>query len=160
VAITFPERRPLTLLVGEGTVAITLRGARYISGSRAYPPMNVTVRFRLERLRDGYLAELIGEPEIVPPRFADQDSPRRSSGREAALRRLLANRLERHVEKRIEADHLTLPQPIGDITALSVRQLCARNGWLTASLALDGRPETDAKTPITPAMLRQSIISE
>jgi hypothetical protein len=149
VAITFPERRPLTVRIRDGVVAISLHGARYISGSRAYPPMNVTVRYQLSRLGDGYVVAMVGEPEIIPPRFLEADGPHRYSGREAALRRLLVNRLEKQVEKQIEGERLTLEQPLGDVTELLVRQLDARDGWFTAALALAGRPDDFGQTHLT-----------
>lgn len=130
IAVTLAETGPLTLRIDDGQVALTVRGRRFIARNRSYPAMNVTVRYRLEQAGQRLRVSLAGAPEIVPPRF-DEDGPKRFSAREAALRRLLLNHLDRDLKKEITFDPITPEGELAALGTLRLVQLVADNGWLT-----------------------------
>ena len=130
VAIRLADDRPLVLEIDDGAVALTVRGRRYIARNQSYPAMDVSIRYQLQAAQGGLRATLLGEPEIVPPRFAEEGS-NRLSAREAALRRLLLNRLNRDLRKEIFSDGITLTGSASVLGKLRVVQLVADDGWLT-----------------------------
>ena len=108
VSVTLDPDKPVTLGIEAGSLVLTVHGRRYISRKQAYPPMNITVRYRPE-VSDGTVhMTLEGEPEIVPPRFADSET-KRLSGRETTLRRMLLAQLDRQLPKEIALDQLADP---------------------------------------------------
>ena len=130
VAITLAEVKPVTLRIDDGEVELTVRGQRFVARKRSHPPMNVTVRYRVEHAGGGARLTRSGELEIVPPRFAAEGRGR-FSGREIAIRRLLRNRLGRDLDKEFVAESIRLEGELSALGRMSVVQLTADDGWLT-----------------------------
>ena len=129
VTITFTEVEPATLRIDDDVVALTLRGQRYVVRNRSYPPMNVTVRYRLEPTGGGLRATRLGEVVIVPPDIAEGTRTRYSM-RERAFQRLLRNRVDRQWKKEYVRDGMTFEGELSALGKLSIVQLVADDGWL------------------------------
>ncbi|MBM4087802.1 MAG: hypothetical protein FJ276_00015 [Planctomycetes bacterium] len=130
VSVTLDYEKPITLRSESGSLVLTVHGRRYISRKRAYPPMNITVRYRLA-VSDGTVRmTLEGDPEIVPPRFADSET-KRLSGREATLRRMLLAQLDRQLPKTIALNQLADPARNTAAVSATIAKLVAENNWLT-----------------------------
>jgi hypothetical protein len=143
VAITFAEQQPITLQMDDDVISLTIRGKRFIVRNRSYPPMNVTLRYAAKQAGVGYEFTLVGDPQIVPPRFTST-GPNRYSARESALRRILSNRCQRDLPKAVAEERLTLPKAFGNIETLLVGKLVVDDGWLRVNLNL---PEPSAPLP-------------
>ena len=129
IAITLADQDPVSVHIDKGQIALTVRGKRYIAGGRSYPPMNVSIRYHIERLENRLVAKLDGEPEFVPPRFAS-GGRRRLGLREIALKNLLKKRLDRELDPEVVSDGFVLPEPGDRLGKFSYRQLVADEGWL------------------------------
>jgi hypothetical protein len=130
VAITLTEVDPATLRIDDNVVALTIRGQRYVVRKRAYPPMNITVRYHLEPTGGGLRATRLGAVEIVPPEI-EQGIRTRYSMRERAFQRLLRNRVDRRWRKEYVRDGITLAGDLSALGKLNIVQLVADDGWLT-----------------------------
>ncbi|MEX0711601.1 MAG: hypothetical protein WD278_04590 [Pirellulales bacterium] len=131
-SITFASRRPISVLIHENTVSITVRGQRYTSGRRQYSGMNVTARYELARREPGMTAARQGELEIFPPGFVP-GSGRRLALRQQTLRNLLKHRFEGVFPPEIVSEGLELPGQAARAGRLELRQLTAEDGWLSVA---------------------------
>jgi hypothetical protein len=130
VTITLDDVKPVTLRIEAGTAALTLHGRQYVARNQGYPPMDVTVRYRLEQVDGGLRLTRADELKIVPPRFRG-DGPHQLSLREATLRRLLENQLQRQLPPQLFYDGITLEGQLSALGKLNIVQSVAENGWLT-----------------------------
>ncbi len=88
--VEFADRGPLTVEFDGGFLAIVLRAKSFTRDGSRYDGMNVTARYKIEKIDAGY--QMVRQDKIAafPPGF-DQEK-RRLSGREQTLRRLLEKR--------------------------------------------------------------------
>jgi hypothetical protein len=131
-SITFASRRPISVVIQDNTMSITVRGQRYTSGGRQYSGMNVTARYQLERREPGMMATRQGELEIFPPGFVP-GSGRRLALRQQTLRNLLKHRFEGVFPPEIVSEGLVLPGQAARVGTLELRQLTAEDGWLSVA---------------------------
>lgn len=129
VGIEFDDAAPLQVQFADGIATITVRGKRYVYEDRAYPPMNIVIRYRLENDRGSLRATLVGEPEYVAP-------PGVGGLRVITLRRILRSHINPRLEQEIVQGEVHLPDSDGEdeIGALDFHQVAADDGWLTVSL--------------------------
>ena len=131
--INFAGERPITIGVDNQIVTIHLRANYFFVNRRKYAPMNVTVRYRLQRSERGVLATQEEDPEISPPRF-ETDGPGRLGTREITARKLIANMLQRELAKTYRLDQFMLPKPADVYGAMVVTQLVADDSWVTVGV--------------------------
>ncbi len=131
--INFAGERPITIGVDNQIVTIHLRANSFVVNRRKYAPMNVTVRYRLQRSERGVLATQEEDPEISPPRF-ETDGPGRLGTREITARKLIANMLQRELAKTYRLDPFMLPKPADVYGTMVVTQLEADDSWVTVGV--------------------------
>jgi len=128
VLITLAQEKPFDVRIQGGIVALTVHGQRYVNGSQSYPPMDVTVEYRVERHDGGLRATLVGDLKIEPPRLAN-GQPGRLSFREVGLRKLLRTRLERDLDREIVYERLTFEGRFRNLGEFHFMEVVADNGW-------------------------------
>ncbi len=139
VGIEFDDAAPLQVQFADDVATITVRGKRYVYEDRAYPPMNIVIRYRLENDGGSLRATLVGEPEYTPP-------PGVGGLRVITLRRILRSHINPRLEQEMVQGEVHLPDSDGEdeIGALDFHQVAADNGWLTVSLRRRNRTANDA----------------
>jgi hypothetical protein len=129
ISLTLTDVDPVTARIDNNVLEVTVRGKRFVAQRRAWPPMNVSIRYRLEKTATGMRFTMVDEPQFIPPRFTD-GALERLSFREVALRRILRNRLQEELRETYELKGVTLPE-LGALSKMHVNLLVADNGWLT-----------------------------
>jgi hypothetical protein len=139
IGIEFDRAMPLQVQFIGDVATLTVRGRRYLYEDRAYPPMNIIIRYRLQNDEGVLRAVLVGEPEYVAP-------PGVGGLRVIALRRILRSHITPRIEKEIVQREIHLPDSDGEdeIGALDVHQVAADNGWMTVSLRRRNRTDGDS----------------
>ncbi len=132
-SITFAVERPLEVLIDDGALRLTIRGDEYTSGDSAYPAMNVTAQYRLEKNdRGGVLAVRQGELEIFPPDFTPGED--QLSASQQSLKTILERRFAKLLKPELP-DKPTAGLELGgrwqELGPLPLVALAAENGWLT-----------------------------
>jgi hypothetical protein len=140
-SITFAVERPIELAIDDGGLSITIRGDEYTSGENAYPAMNVTARYRLERNdRGGLRAIRQGELEIFPPDFKPGED--QLSASQQSLKTILERRFGKLFKPELP-DKPTAGLELGGrwkgVGPLPLAALAADNGWLTLGWARANR---------------------
>lgn len=148
IRVTLAERLPLTFEAEGDRLGIVLRAERFIVDGRTYPPMNVRLDAVIERFAGGWRLAKLDAPQIYPPRF-ETSGEGRLSLREAAIRRILLNRLERDLPPSTEIGTFRLPNTTGPETYLEVASLSAQRGWLSLGLRRVEPPD-ESLGPISP----------
>ncbi|MEQ8790888.1 MAG: hypothetical protein RIC55_31790 [Pirellulaceae bacterium] len=141
IEITFDQHAPITLRLDDSVVSLTIRGTRYVANRRPYPAMNITIRYKVEMTPQGARATLVEDPEILPPRLAAEKG--RLSLTELAVRRILKNRLERDLDREMNASGFEIPSDAFDLGELPIEQLAADDGWIVFSARVAPKPQAD-----------------
>lgn len=129
-SITFDSDDPVTVRIVDDTVTVTVRGARYTSGTNVYDGMNVTVRYKFEKDAAGVVtARRQGELEIVPPGFVPGGGQRLSL-RQVVLTDLLRRRFGKMFRETIISDGLELSGNWKKLGKLPLTQLTTARGWM------------------------------
>lgn len=141
VGIEFDYVQPLEVRFAENTATVIVHGRRYVYENRAYPPMNIIVRYRLENDAGKLRATLVGEPEYTPP-------PGVGGLQVIALRRILRSQINPRIDREIVQGEVHLPDTnnVDEVGALDFHEVAAANGWLTISLRRRNR-ESNALRP-------------
>ena len=131
-SITFAVEKPIDLAIDDEEVRVTIRGDEYTSGENAYPAMNVTARYRLEKNdRGGLRAIRQGELEIYPPNFKPGEDQLSSS--QQSLKTILERRFGKLFKPELP-DKPTAGLELGgrwkELGPLPLVALSADNGWL------------------------------
>ena len=130
--IHFALRQPISVRFNDSQLELTVRGEKFSAGRQTYPPMNITLQYRVEAAAGHVRLVQAEEPEFVPPRFL-AEGPGRLSGREVVIRRLLRNLLREELQSEYELDDFLLPRPFDDFGKMVITQLIANDGWLAIS---------------------------
>jgi hypothetical protein len=102
--------------------------------------MNVTIRYPLKEAEEGFVAERMGEPEVVPRRRAAGEGKRRG-GRRTVLRGILKKRLDRDSPYEVALDQFSLPVSNDRTGESTVERLSKDAGCLFCSLTNVGPSE-------------------
>jgi hypothetical protein len=128
-SVTFADYNPITLLVDDTTVAVTVRGTRYTAGKRKLEAMNVTARYRLERDQGRLKATRVGDLEIFPPDFVPGRGQQLSTS-QTVVRRMLQRRLGKLLHEEFIVEGLELKENFAALGPLPFSQLVVDDGWL------------------------------
>ena len=66
-AITFARRQPISVTFADDGFKITIRGSEYFKGEAAYPAMDVTATYKIEKTATGFKVVRQGDIQIFPP---------------------------------------------------------------------------------------------
>ncbi|MGW8257153.1 MAG: hypothetical protein ACWGMZ_06690, partial [Thermoguttaceae bacterium] len=102
-AITFAQRQPISISFTDDGFQLTLRGARYYKGEAAYPAMDVTVAYKIEKTEHGFKAVRQGDIEVFPP------GRKQVGGKEQIIRQLLTKRFNKIFEPELLGEGFVLP---------------------------------------------------
>jgi hypothetical protein len=143
-SITFAVERPIELAIDEGGLRVTIRGDEYTSGDNAYPAMNVTARYQLEKNdRGGLRAVRQGELEIYPPDFKPGVDQLSSS--QQSLKTILERRFGKLFKPELP-DQPTAGLELGgrwkQLGPLPLVALSADDGWLSLGWNKNDAPAT------------------
>jgi hypothetical protein len=139
-SVTFAETAPLEVTFGDAKMGLVVRGQKFISGKRAFPPMDIMIAYGLKETPSGTVVERLGVPEAIPPRLANGEM--RGMGiRETALRRALIDRLDRDLPHEVALDSFMLPLDDERSLHLKVDKILANAGWFLCGLE-EGAPES------------------
>ncbi|MEX2142854.1 MAG: hypothetical protein WD894_26595 [Pirellulales bacterium] len=132
-SITFAVERPIELAIDEGGLSVTIRGDEYTSGDNAYPAMNVTARYQLQKNDlGGVRAVRQGELEIYPPDFKPGEDQLSSS--QQSLKTILERRFGKIFKPELP-DKPTAGLELGgrwkELGPLPLVALSANDGWLS-----------------------------
>ncbi len=131
-SITFQKRKPVELVVGDGTVKLTVRGSRYTSGDREFDAMDVWATYRIDSQGGTFRLVRDGDVQIYPPDFVPGGG-RRLSMQQTSLRGILQKRFNKVFKEVIEIEPLELPGRLESSGPLPMEQLVARkDGWIAA----------------------------
>ncbi len=130
-AMTFAATQPVSVRFRDGTAAITLRAASYVSrnGVEKKVPMNVTAVYKLELAGEQLMATRQGELEIAPPGFKAGD---RLDLEQTGARGTLRRRFEEIFRPEFTSTGLTLRGRWKKLGELPWAQLVSQDGWLAA----------------------------
>jgi hypothetical protein len=132
-SITFAAERPVELSIDKGGLTVTIRGEEYTSGDNAYPAMNVTAHYHLEKNdRGGLRAIRDGDLEIYPPDF--KPGVDRLSSSQQSLKTILERRFGKLLKPELPdkpTSGLQLSGRWKRLGPLPIAALSAERGWLT-----------------------------
>jgi hypothetical protein len=143
-SITFARREPVSLHIEGHQATLVLRGRRFMSGDRGVEtPMNVTIRYQLQREAGRVRAVREGEIEVFPPDFVP-NSGRRLNARTTGIRNMLRRRFEKIFAEELASEGLILPGAWSRAGRLDLVELEADRGWL----ALGWRQASEARSVV------------
>ena len=96
-AITFAPRQPISVSFADDGFKITIRGVKYYKGNDAYPAMNVSAVYKIEKSPKGFKAVRQGEIEVIPPGFVP-GSGQQIDAQRTIIRKLLKQRFAKVFE--------------------------------------------------------------
>ncbi|MDZ4817704.1 MAG: hypothetical protein SGJ20_01890 [Planctomycetota bacterium] len=143
-SIVFPYQKPIEVTFDDDGFVFTLRGEEYTSGDSAFPAMNVTARYKLEKGPNGIRAIRQGALEIAPPDFVEGED--RLSTTETSVKRILTRRFDKIFKPEIVSKGIQLKGRWQRLGKINLTQLKFNDGW--ASLCWDSVP---AAAPATTA---------
>ena len=126
--IVFDRRRPITTIFAQDMFRVTIRGVKYYRGSRAYPAMNVTVTYKLEKAGQTFKAVRQGELAMFPPDFVPGTS--KLSGQQIAIRTILQRKLGKALKPELVPQGFTLGGRWAAAGKFLPVQISCRDGWL------------------------------
>ncbi len=140
-AVSFPDRRPVSVEFAKDAVTITIRVQSYHEGDQSYPGMDATVRYQVQPKATGSILVRQGKIAIFPPGFKPGGRTRLTP-RQVIARKLLEKRYQRLFPPELLTEGF-VPQgewaKIGRLRAAIVK---AGGGWLAA--AWQAQPEEGA----------------
>lgn len=128
-SITFPRRKPLTVIFADGGYTVVIRGRRYTSGDRSLGAWHVTAKYRFEMLPEGLRRIRQGDLDIKPANFT-QRSNHKLSITEVAEKNILQRRFSELFSPVIEPEKMELAGQWKTAKKLIMKQLTAEGGWL------------------------------
>jgi hypothetical protein len=147
-AITFASRQPISVSFSDDGFKITIRGVKYYKGTDAYPAMDVSAAYKIERSPAGFKAVRQGDIRVLPPDLAPGQQ---LDARRQVIRTLLEKRFAKVFDPEFLGEGLELPGKWKAAGKLQPIQVVARDGWLViawkrpvagSKLAVAGRGST------------------
>jgi hypothetical protein len=135
-AITFARRQPIQVTFSENGFKIMIRGSEYFKGDNAYPAMDVTVVYKIEKTETGFKAVRQGDIQIFPP------GRQQVGGKEQMIRRLLMKRFSKIFEPEILGEGFEFSGQWKKVGKMHPVQFECHDGWLTLAWKL---PPPDEK---------------
>ncbi|MCA9235689.1 MAG: hypothetical protein KDA44_09460, partial [Planctomycetales bacterium] len=136
-AISFAERRPVSVDFDDESLTIVLHGRRYYGQHREFDAMDVVIRYKLQWIGDAYFAIRDGEPVVARPGWREGEG-RKFSGLQAVPRRILIRHLLRDLPEQQQLfQRVTKLTDVSETAPPSVTVLATSvdDEWLS----LDGR---------------------
>ena len=124
-AITFARRQPISITFADDGFKITIRGGEYFKGEAAYPAMDVTAIYKIEKTANGFKAVRQGEVQIFPP------GRQKVGGREQAIKRLLEKRFGKIFEPELIGEGFVFSGKWEKVGKMQPIEIQCRDGWLT-----------------------------
>lgn len=138
-AIEFAAEDPVAVAFDNNEASITVRGHHYKQGSRVFPAMTVSAKYKLVGTPQGMRADREGELTIYPPALG----PGRQMGvREKVVEKMLRKRFNRIFEPQIVFHGLKLPGNWAKLGPLHAHHFKSQTGWLL--MAWDADQPTSA----------------
>lgn len=135
-SITFAKRKPVELLVSDGSVKLTVRGSKYTSGDREFDAMDVWAAYKIESDSGKFRLVRDGDVQIYPPDFVPGGG-KKLSVQQTSLRGILQKRFNKVFDETIDIEPLELPGELKSAGPLPMDQLVARkDGWIAAGWRL------------------------
>ncbi len=128
-SITFAYDKPIEAHFDNAGFTVTIRGEEYTAGERAYPAMNVTAKYKLEKGPIGIRAVRDGDLKIFPPDF--EEGKDRLSAAQQSLRRILERRFGKIFKPELVSEGLELPGRWKKLGKLPLAELVSESGWMT-----------------------------
>lgn len=138
LAFVFDPLTPVSVVFDHNEIQLKIATQEIIANKTIYPPMDISVRYRFASVGGRVRATLVGDPEIVPPRLADNPEGR-LSGLEVSIRRLMRNILNRDLPKEFAVEDFPLVLEDVEKGQLRIEQLTTDGGWLTIAASLTSR---------------------
>ena len=131
-SITFAKRKPVELDADDQRVKMTVRGTRFTSGDREFPPMDIWATYRIEPGAGTVRLVRDGDVQIYPPGFVPGGGEKLTPS-QTALRRILQKRFNKVFEETVNVEPLKLPGQLQTAGPLPMEQFVARrDGWIAA----------------------------
>ena len=129
-SITFAQRKPVELDADESRVKVTVRGSRFTSGDREFPPMDIWAAYRIEPAEGRIRLVRDGDVQIYPPGFVPGGGEKLTVA-QTSLRRILQKRFGKVFKEVVDVEPLKLPGQLAAAGPLPMEQLVARkDGWV------------------------------
>ena len=128
-AITFATQQPISVSFADGGFKITLRGAKYYKGGEAYPAMDITATYKIEKTAKGFNAVRQGDIEVFPP-DVKPGSGKQVDAHRQVIRTLLQKRFAKVFEKEILGEGFELSGKWKAAGKLLATDVISRDGWL------------------------------
>lgn len=128
--ITFADENPVTLLIDNNQVTLTLRAKGFTRGERTYEAMNITAAYKVDKTDGGILATRQGELDILPPNFV---KGRRLSLPQTVLRNLLKKTFGKIFTEQIVSHGIEFQGELAKLGKLEVDEFSADDGWVAIS---------------------------
>jgi hypothetical protein len=128
-AITFAAREPVSVTFADNGFKVTIRGVKYYKGAEAYPAMNVSAAYKIEKSPQGFKAVRQGEIEVIPPDFKPGSGQHVDTQRQI-IRTLLKKRFAKVFEPEFLGEGLELSGKWKSVGKLMPIQVECRDGWL------------------------------
>ncbi|MFM8635955.1 MAG: hypothetical protein ACKOEX_14295 [Planctomycetia bacterium] len=141
-SITFAKRLPVQLDADDDRVKMTVRGSKFTSGDREFPPMDIWAAYRIEPADGKIRLVRDGDVQIYPPGFVPGGGEKLSVA-ETSLRRILQKRFNKVFKEVVDVEPMKLPNQLEHAGPLPMEQLVARkDGWVAV-----GWRKKDAAAP-------------
>jgi hypothetical protein len=133
--ITFDAAEPVSVVLADDTVTITVRGTsfRTLGNEPQNLPMNITAVYRVEPGGSGLKLQRQGDLVVLPPDYREGQV---LDARQTTLRRRLMRQFADVFQEELLAEGLKLPGRWEHLGVLPLQQLSARDGWLTLGWVL------------------------
>jgi hypothetical protein len=142
-SITFAKRKPVEILVNDGSVKLTVRGSRYTSGDREFDAMDVWATYKVESDAGKFRLVRDGDVQIYPPDFVPGGG-KKLSVQQTSLRGILQKRFNKVFDEVIDIKPLDLPGELKSAGPLPMEQLVARkDGWIVAGWRQADAPKSE-----------------
>jgi hypothetical protein len=128
-AITFAAQQPISVNFADNGFKVTIRGVKYYKGNEAYPAMNVSAFYKIEKSPKGFKAVRQGEIEVLPPGFKP-GSGERIDAKRTIIRKLLSKRFAKVFEPEILGEGFEMSGKWKAAGKLVPIQVECHDGWL------------------------------
>lgn len=154
-SITFADKEPVVVSVGDGEYRITIRGKHYTSGERSFKAMNVGATYKIARDGNGSKMTRQGDLQIFPPDFVEGKT--KFSMQETALRSILRRKFGKLFPPESTSPGLELPGRWKAAGRLPLRELVVKDGWFALGWGMPGTGGAPATAEEPTAAASQSL---
>lgn len=127
-AITFADKRPIFLTVGDGELRVTVRGAAFHRGGSSQPGADVSALYKLVSANGEVKAVRQGGIEVTSPDGAE------TGGRAAGVRGDLRKRFEKIFRPEMKGDALTFTGSMARLGTFKPVHLTSKDGWIAVGM--------------------------